>query len=123
MSIFHEQALQKAEDIYNTVELTEDQQACVESLSKVMCTGIPMDELSMRGFMLQVCNSWQEENNMNICDIQHLEVSKKLSYAKEIFGKFHNSLTQVLCDPTDEPKLVSGIIKGLETYKKKIARR
>ena len=120
---FHSQALQKAEDVYNRVELKADQRAIVVALSKVMCSGIPMKELPMRGFMLQAIKKWQEENHMKIGDLMGLEVTKKLQYVRAMLGEVQSTLVKVLHDPADESKIASGVVKAWETYKRSFAQR
>jgi hypothetical protein len=121
---FNKEAIQEAEDYYNTLHLASGQRIIAQGIAKIVANYIPLDVMPLMGFIWRVMRTWQIEHKIDMKEVgEKFTGQQKIKVVSELIDMAYKDLTRVLINKEQEPLLKKGLNEVFEFYKKNFAYR
>lgn len=117
---FSSAKIKQIEEDFSKVQLTPEIRKVMIGVTEVLAKYIPIQEVSLRGFVLFSIQDAQKELKLFVKDIKKMPKDKKLMFIKTVFGNIEERLMRILAnkDENNAEILHKAII---EAYKFRIS--
>lgn len=93
-----------AKENLNEIYLTEDQRRIVNEISQELATLVPLNEFSLRGFILRSIKKWQLRHKLPIILASKMNRIEQINVGLEILGYLKEFLNRAIYIPNKELK-------------------